>query len=177
MYNKEYLLAYNKTERGKEVIRRAKAKYRSKPENQTKMKEYRQRPEVKKRQNENQRMWKLIPTNKLKIKEYRNNPIFKQKNLQRQRKYDLNRKTSIMTHYGGKCACCDESRLVFLTLDHINGGGTKHSKSLGGKLYRWIIKNNYPLGFQVLCFNCNWAKSHGGCPHSKGLNMTNNKVI
>jgi hypothetical protein len=25
---------------------------------------------------------------------------------------------------------------------------------------------NYPAGYQVLCFNCNWAKSHGGCPHA-----------
>jgi len=68
-------------------------------------------------------------------------------------------KLQIITHYGGKCACCGESNLMFLTVDHINGGGTEQIKSFSGYgFYRWIINNNFPSGFQVLCHNCNWLK-------------------
>lgn len=56
-------------------------------------------------------------------------------------------------------------------IDHVNGGGNAHRRSIGGttactvRFYRWLEVNNYPEGFQVLCHNCNFAKSHGGCPH------------
>jgi hypothetical protein len=34
---------------------------------------------------------------------------------------------------------------------------------------RYIIKNNYPDDFQILCANCNWGKQLNGgvCPHQK----------
>lgn len=79
--------------------------------------------------------------------------------------------------YGGrKCACCGESEPSFLTIDHIENDGSKHRKILGnGKrldgtyLYRWLKKNNYPIGFQVLCYNCNSGKWRNGgvCPHKE----------
>ena len=35
-------------------------------------------------------------------------------------------------------------------------------------LLKWIIKNNFPKGFQILCHNCNSAKAvYGKCPHEK----------
>ena len=73
--------------------------------------------------------------------------------------------------YGGDpphCACCGESGLAFLALDHINGGGRRHRKQTGGGgFYSWLRQNNYPEGLQVLCHNCNMGKrSYGGvCPH------------
>lgn len=78
--------------------------------------------------------------------------------------------------YGGyKCNCCGEMEKLFLTLDHINGGGTKHRKETkgGGQwVYRWILKNDFPPGFQVLCMNCNFGKGQNfrknginKCPH------------
>jgi len=80
-----------------------------------------------------------------------------------------------LIHYGGnppKCNCCGEQTLEFLSFDHINGGGTVHRKSLnknghkGSNIYVWLIKNNYPKEFQVLCHNCNQAKGfYGKCPH------------
>ena len=42
------------------------------------------------------------------------------------------------------------------------------SKTKGKKLNKWIMANNYPNGFQILCHNCNFAKGHskdGKCPH------------
>lgn len=75
----------------------------------------------------------------------------------------------VMDHYGGPvCACCGETTYSFLTLDHIYNDGAAHRKSMGNKhLYRWIIANGYPDGFQVLCMNCNFGKFQNGgvCPH------------
>ena len=76
----------------------------------------------------------------------------------------------VLTYYCGDkkpfCQCCKEDKLEFLTLDHINGGGTKHRKSGIGNINYWIIKNKFPQGFQVLCHNCNAAKGYcGKCPH------------
>lgn len=87
--------------------------------------------------------------------------------------YEAKVKDSVFQKYGGyKCACCGVEERVFLTIDHINGGGTKHRKELkgGGKFtYRWIHKNNYPDGFRVLCFNCNSGRAlnKGICPHEE----------
>jgi hypothetical protein len=72
-------------------------------------------------------------------------------------------------HYGGVCVCCGEAEFAFLCIDHVNGGGNAHRRELGNRvdIYRWLKRAGYPAeGFQVLCHNCNFAKSvHGICPH------------
>lgn len=83
-------------------------------------------------------------------------------------------KKTIIDHYGGKCACCGEENLIFLELDHINGGGNKHRNQLrkdGTTIYRSIINNNFPPGFQVLCASCNVGRYRNGgiCPHQQKL--------
>ena len=82
------------------------------------------------------------------------------------------RKLEVLSKYGGHCKCCGEKEILFLSIDHIDGGGSKHRKKLGIQsgepFYRWLVKNNFPSGFQVLCFNCNMAKGfHNKCPHTK----------
>jgi hypothetical protein len=44
-----------------------------------------------------------------------------------------------------------------------------YSAKLHGKdLYYWLEDNDFPSGFQILCWNCNFAKgSLGKCPHEK----------
>lgn len=77
------------------------------------------------------------------------------------------------------CACCKESIIDFLSLDHIDGGGNIHRRSLsksnggspsGTTLYRYLRLNKWPKepSFQVLCFNCNMGRSinNGICPHT-----------
>ena len=79
-----------------------------------------------------------------------------------------NIRNKILDHYGRKCACCGETMEEFLTIDHINGGGGKHIRTLGGgtSFYRWLIASDFPEGFQVLCYNCNLSKGrYGYCPH------------
>ena len=77
-------------------------------------------------------------------------------------------KITVLAAYGGECACCGESHPDFLSIDHIDGGGTQHRKSQPGgvHLYRWLKANDYPAGFQTLCFNCNFSKHlNGKCVH------------
>jgi len=68
-----------------------------------------------------------------------------------------------------KCQCpkCDITNSYFLTIDHINGDGAKHRRLLKrNSIYRWLISNNFPKGFQVLCFNCNMTKgANRTCGH------------
>jgi len=72
-----------------------------------------------------------------------------------------------MSHYGDvKCQCCGEDHIEFLAIDHINNDGAAHRRRVGRGIYHWLVKNNFPPGFQVLCHNCNFAKSaYGTCPH------------
>lgn len=60
-----------------------------------------------------------------------------------------------------KCARCPFNDTRALSIDHVNGDGAKHRRTLnhrGSKTYRWLKKNNFPPGFQVLCMNCQWIK-------------------
>lgn len=93
----------------------------------------------------------------------------------RQRLSDTNKKCRLKVRdaafaaYGGyRCVCCGESEKLFLSIDHINGGGHQHRKSLkNGHFYEWLQKQNYPTGYQVLCMNCNTGRHRNGgtCPH------------
>lgn len=84
---------------------------------------------------------------------------------------DRNRKmrVEVIEHYGGKCACCGEVIFEFLQLDHIEGNGRKHRDLVGrsmAAMHRWLKKNNWPEGFQILCSNCNTSLGYYGyCPH------------
>jgi hypothetical protein len=72
--------------------------------------------------------------------------------------------------YGNKCQCCGESRPEFLVIDHKYNDGAKHRRQLKARnFYHWLRQNNYPKDrFQILCWNCNMAKSiYGKCPHKR----------
>jgi len=86
-------------------------------------------------------------------------------------------KRKVLAHYSNGIPYCQCSNcpfpnvdLEFLTIDHIRNNGHYERKSLkrnGWAFYKWLIDNNYPEGYQVLCWNCNCAKGHnnGKCPH------------
>lgn len=78
-----------------------------------------------------------------------------------------NKRIEVLKHYGSKCACCGENEIKFLAVDHINGDGSKHRIEIRNvNIYYWLIRNNYPDGFQLLCHNCNYAKHfYKVCPH------------
>ena len=68
------------------------------------------------------------------------------------------------------CNCCGENSFIeFLDIDHITGRyemdsepelvALGYSSKLQSKyLNKWLIDNNFPEGFQILCKNCNGAK-------------------
>lgn len=103
---------------------------------------------------------------KASVKKYRASGKWKET----KRKYDLRIRIEALRHYSKgkpKCKCCGENDYRFLAFDHINGGGRKHYKEIKHvRIAHWLKKNNYPDGFQILCHNCNMAKSiYKQCPH------------
>lgn len=77
-------------------------------------------------------------------------------------------RNEIFDHYGRQCECCKESEECFLTLDHVNGGGTRDR--LRGNVWGRLRKAGFPSGYRVLCWNCNWAYHKLGiCPHASQL--------
>ena len=103
------------------------------------------------------------------------------RNKETKRSQRIKSKILIFEHYGGcVCNCCGETNLEFLSIDHINNDGASHRRKLkesGTNLYHWIVKNNYPPGFRVLCFNCNHSMGHYGyCPHKTSGIYSKNKL-
>ncbi len=86
-------------------------------------------------------------------------------------------KEKVFAAYGGWiCNCCGETEKAFLSIDHVNNDGNQWRKEHGGLKagayhYRWIMKNGFPEGLQVLCMNCNFGKRMNGgtCPHKQGV--------
>lgn len=89
-------------------------------------------------------------------------------NRRRNRRYTIQLKQKVIRHYSnGTMACANPFRqhekpytdIRALSIDHPNGGGNQQRKKLkGSAFYRWLIKNNYPEGYQVLCGSCQMIK-------------------
>ncbi len=95
--------------------------------------------------------------------------LCKQAALKRQNNWRIQRRLKCIAAYGGCCTCCGETQPEFLAIDHIDGGGGQHRKTIGGGIVAYLIKNKFPDGFRVLCHNCNMALGiYGYCPHTKG---------
>jgi len=109
-----------------------------------------------------------------KAKAHRNTPEFRARLRELNKWWAARRKLTALIAYGGdppKCACCGESNMGFLTIDHINDDG--HLDGRGSRtslLYSYLQRNNYPpLPLQVLCANCNCGRAWNGgiCPHKE----------
>ena len=84
------------------------------------------------------------------------------------RQFDL-----VLDHYGRECECCGETEPLFLTIDHVNGGGSKHRREEGSHTYALILREKkkigeWPSGYRILCHNCNCGRWRNGgiCPHN-----------
>lgn len=65
-------------------------------------------------------------------------------------------RNKVLSGYGGKYACCSEEEIMFLALDHVNGGGGRLRKANKGNSlahYRDAINRNFPSDYQLLCHN------------------------
>jgi len=119
---------------------------------------------VKNRKHSNKKQREYYLKNIDKLREYYRN----RSKLFPQKKY----KNEVISGYGGKCNCCGETNIIFLTVDHVNNDGAEQRRfnrsESGNSLYRKIVKNNFPAEYQILCYNCNIGKYHnkGVCPHT-----------
>jgi hypothetical protein len=94
-----------------------------------------------------------------------------EKGAARSARYYSRLKAQIFGRYGDRCACCGATDN--LSVDHINGDGpTQRREALGRSydsgstepLYRWLVANGFPPGFQTLCRRCNASKwTLGSC--------------
>lgn len=109
--------------------------------------------------------WKPAP--RLRFESY-----FEKKKISGVRRRTRVKRAAFEAYGGAACACCRESNLAFLTLDHVAGNGNvlrRMGEPSGEKLYTRLAKEGYPPGYQVLCMNCNWARRLSGvCPHQNG---------
>jgi len=92
---------------------------------------------------------------------------------QRQREYaKVHRekvRRKLVSLYGGKCECCGETEPLFLTLDHVQGGGSIHFRKRGSGVYKEAMKEVDKSKCRVLCWNCNLGRerNNGICPHEQ----------
>jgi hypothetical protein len=121
-------------------------------------------------------------------KEWRKRNPEKKKAIQQRSLY--NARLKVLKYYSNKeapeCKCCQEKTFGFLQIDHIEGDGAEHRRQIGKKsplggngFIYWLIKNDYPTGFQVLCANCNYSKrTNKYCIHEikKGVDMYSNPI-
>lgn len=80
-------------------------------------------------------------------------------------------RAAILNHYGSRCVCCGATDE--LHIDHHYGRAVqgRQTPASGIGLYNWLIANDFPPGFQVLCGPCNRSKGPGFicCIHSRWL--------
>ena len=166
--NREYMA--KKRADNPELEREKERNYRSKPgvrERQNQQARERYAKDIgKSRKKSKARYQKHKESEKIRNKKYR---VENSSEIE-QRRRDLT--LEVYSHYSKVisksdvpvCACvgCGEKHIEFLTLDHINGRKSmNHDPSLKAeKLCRRLKRDSYPKGIQVLCWNCNSAKSN-----------------
>jgi len=98
--------------------------------------------------------------NKTKLEKYH---IVRNKILEKRKIRRFLLRLEVLSHYSKgvpKCKRCNETMIEFLTIDHIIPRKEHgHSHSFGSDtLLHWLTRNNYPKGFQILCWTCNMIK-------------------
>jgi len=70
---------------------------------------------------------------------------------------------------GGKCVKCGFSDRRALQVDHVNGGGNKHRKTIHWyTFYKSILNDTVDVDVQLLCANCNFIKRYENKEHKNG---------
>lgn len=96
---------------------------------------------------------------------------FSKNNRDKVNQYNLRIKHEVIEKYGNKCICCNETQILFLTIDHKNNDGNIERESIKNyntsSFYMKLKREDIRTDIQVLCFNCNLGKSINGgvCPH------------
>jgi hypothetical protein len=164
-------------------VKEKKKEYANRSENKLRDKLHRLKPDIKAKrekylQNYKARRKELDARPEVKAK----NKVYKAKpdNKKRARELERDLRYLVLQTYSKRlsnseipcCKCCHlNSHIAFLAVDHIAGKKQMDSepelKKLGYSskfqswvLLRWLKRNNFPEGFQILCHSCNHAKGH-----------------
>ena len=161
--------------------------YRDRLENKAREKERQLVPEYKESERKRKKELQSRPESKAYQKEYNARPeVIAKRNSKRD-----SERLKVLQYYSKRlsksnipcCRCCGENfHIDFLAVDHIAGMKkmdfepelvkSGYSSTMGtNNLMHWIIVNNFPTGFQILCHKCNFAKgivrNNNKCPHQK----------
>jgi hypothetical protein len=125
--------------------------------------------EVRKYHREYQRRWYQVPANKsqtmLRAQKWRVGHRLRVRELNAISRSKV--KLEVLAHYGpnGEARCswveCGWKDVRALSIDHVEGGGSRHRKEIGGSgytMYRWLKKSGFPAGYQTLCMNHQFIK-------------------
>lgn len=86
------------------------------------------------------------------------------------RNYKRRLREQFLEMYGNKCACCGETLVEFLTVEHKLGQIGIKKKEIAYDAYRKAIQEYRPDIYEIRCWNCNMSKGrYGYCPHEKSL--------
>lgn len=103
-----------------------------------------------------------------------------------QKEYHLKVRKEVLAKYGNKCTCCGEDKWPLLVIDHVNNDGGRERKELYGgqsgsshSFFLMLKREEVREDLQILCWNCNAAKSlYGCCPHStQWIEIVSNKNV
>jgi hypothetical protein len=80
------------------------------------------------------------------------------------------RREKLIRMYGGCCACCGETYVPYLDIDHVDNDGMAHRAQYANYVaYVLAIMREHHAGLQVLCANCHAAKTRRyQCVHIQG---------
>lgn len=180
--HREYIIAY----RNNPENRKKAKEWRDRPENKKIRDERARMPENKKRRNERARMPERRAKRREYATKYRQDP--KNRVGEKASSYRDSIRLKILQNYSKAlsnsdvpcCNCCGQkSHVDFLAVDHIAGKKEMDSepelvklgyssKLTSARLRKFILENNFPKGFQILCTNCNFAKgmikNNNKCP-------------
>ena len=108
----------------------------------------------------------LEKSKKEKKEKYNSDPEYRERVRQQDSRRRRRNKHLVLTHYSKVdypcCVDCGEWDIRCLSIDHINGGGTKHRKETGGgtKFHIWLKKQGFPEGYDTVCMNCNFRRRY-----------------
>ena len=66
----------------------------------------------------------------------------------------------VLDKFGNKCVKCSFSDWRALQIDHVNGGGSKETRSINSANYYLKVLRDRLGKYQLLCANCNWIKRY-----------------
>lgn len=119
-----------------------------------------------------------------KLNRYKNSSDVRKKYSIRSINKNYNNRLEVIYWYSdGSMVCknCGNHYYEFLAVDHMNNDGYAHRSSGELKKYSnnictYLVANNFPDGYQILCHNCNQLKRYDGSPNVKDTAYTRHRV-